>query len=206
MEPEVEEAVDEPTIKSTRHYIDNERLYEDFVWFHAEYQKFKDGIYEHPPKMTEYMGEAFIKIAQGFSNYHKFRRYTNAWKEDMIGNAIEACVRYTRAFDPSRSKNPFAYITKTVYTAFVKKIKAEKTQQYIKYKLFDDSDGFAAFSDDEDFGPSGGPELTDQYVDVLDFIDHFENSSAYAGKKVKKEVEVVEDKPEPKTGLAKLED
>jgi len=207
MEPD---KVDEEVVRGlreTRHYIDNERLYQDYVWFHGEYQKYKQGLIDEMPKMTEYMGEAFILIAQGYSNHHLFRGYTSSWKEDMIGNAIEACVRYTRAFNPSESRNPFAYITQTVRTAFIKKIKEEKTKQYIRYKLFVENGGFSAVQDDEDFAIMGGSVLSDQFVDALKFVDHFENSPAYGGKKPKAAVDEGSETTPPKVGLdAILED
>lgn len=204
MEPAIE--TDQPTVdlKAARNYIDNERLYNDFVWFHAEYQKFKDGIYESPPRMTEYMGEAFIKIAHGYSNHHRFRGYTNAWKEEMVGDVIEAMVRYSKAFDPARSKSPFSYLTYIAHTAMIKRIKTEKRQQYVKYKMFDACGGFSAQSD-SDFSEMGGTELTDQYMNALEFINHFETSPAYLGKKP---VEApIAEEPVKKVGLdAILED
>ena len=191
---EIEDEVEQPTadLKAARHYIDNAKLYEHFKWYHAEYQRYKDGILEKPPRATEYMGEAFIRIAHGYSNDYRFRGYTNAWKEEMVDEAIEACVRYCKSFDPAKSENPFSYITYICHTAFIKKIKAEKKNQYVRYKLYEMAGGFSAVTDAqdaEDFAELGGHEITDQFINAMEFIDHFETSSSYGGgsKKSKKQ-------------------
>ena len=43
-------------------------------------------------------------------------------------------------FDPEKSKNPFAYFTQITYFAFLRRIKKEKDQDKIKYKLMEAAD------------------------------------------------------------------
>ena len=38
-------------------------------------------------------------------------------------------------FDPSKSKNPFAYFTQIIYYAFIRRIQKEKKQQQVKQKM-----------------------------------------------------------------------
>ena len=38
-------------------------------------------------------------------------------------------------FDPSKSKNPFAYFTQIIYYAFIRRIQKEKKQQLVKSRL-----------------------------------------------------------------------
>jgi hypothetical protein len=186
------------TMKDTRNYVDNVKLLEDFKVYRSEYLKFRDGERDTMPRMSEYMGLCIMKIANGYSNHHRFRGYTNAWKDEMIGSAIEACVKYLKSFDPEKSDNPFSYITYAVHTAFINRIKVEKTAQYVRYKMFDACGGFNAVND---VGETDNPEMTEftsQYSDALEFINHFETSLAYAGKKPKVEAEAV---PKPLKGL-----
>ena len=58
----------------------------------------------------------------------------------MIGDAIENCLMYAANFDPEKSKNPFAYFTQITYFAFLRRIKKEKDQDKIKYKLMEAAD------------------------------------------------------------------
>ena len=53
----------------------------------------------------------------------------------MIFDGIENVVLYLNNFDPEKSDKPFAYITKIIYYAFLRRIAKEKKQLYIKYKI-----------------------------------------------------------------------
>ena len=61
------------------------------------------------------------------------------YKEDMISDGVENCVQYIDNFDPSKSKNPFAYFTQIVYYAFLRRIAKEKRQMDIKDKIIEKS-------------------------------------------------------------------
>ena len=118
------------------HYVDNKL-------FFAEMEKWKTDIAESdevddlPPKVTEYMGECFYKIATHLSYRPNFINYT--YREEMIGDGIENCIRYAKNFNPEKSKNPFAYFTQIIYYAFIRRITKEKKQTAIKQKIIDNT-------------------------------------------------------------------
>ena len=119
-----------------QHYVDNKL-------FFAEMQKWKKDIAEQeevddlPPMVTEYMGECFYKIATHLSYRPNFINYT--YREEMIGDGIENCIRYAKNFNPEKSKNPFAYFTQIIYYAFIRRITKEKKQTSIKQKIIDNT-------------------------------------------------------------------
>ncbi len=119
-----------------QHYVDNKL-------FFAEMQKWKEKIAEQeevddlPPMVTEYMGECFYKIATHLSYRPNFINYT--YREEMIGDGIENCIRYAKNFNPDKSKNPFAYFTQIIYYAFIRRITKEKKQTSIKQKIIDNT-------------------------------------------------------------------
>ena len=119
-----------------QHYVDNKL-------FFAEMQKWKEEIAEQeqvddlPPMVTEYMGECFYKIATHLSYRPNFINYT--YREEMIGDGIENCIRYAKNFNPDKSKNPFAYFTQIIYYAFIRRITKEKKQTQIKQKIIDNT-------------------------------------------------------------------
>ena len=119
-----------------QHYVDN-------MLFFAEMQKWKEKIAEQeevddlPPMVTEYMGECFYKIATHLSYRPNFINYT--YREEMIGDGIENCIRYAKNFNPDKSKNPFAYFTQIIYYAFIRRITKEKKQTSIKQKIIDNT-------------------------------------------------------------------
>ena len=114
------------------HYVDNKKFYGEMI----EYEKMireNQAVGDENPPITEYMGKCFWDIAVGLSNKPNFINYT--YKDEMIMDGIENCIRYCHNFDPEKSKNPFAYFTQIIYYAFLRRIEKEKKQTYIKFKM-----------------------------------------------------------------------
>jgi hypothetical protein len=125
--------------KKKIHYIDNKK----FLGSLRDYKEScvsaeKDGLED--PAIPEYIGECFMKIANGLSFRPNFIGYS--YKSEMISDAIENCLMYFRNFDPDKSKNPFSYFTTICYYAFVRRISKEKKQTMIKENLMARSDIF----------------------------------------------------------------
>ena len=109
------------------HYVDNKKFYAAIV-----------EIKENELEISDYVGQCFLDIAQGLSNRPNFINYT--FKDDMIFDGVENCIRYCHNFDPVNSKNPFSYFTQIIYYAFLRRIEKEKKQSYIKFKKTEMSD------------------------------------------------------------------
>ena len=114
-----------------KHYINNA----DFLAALIDYkEKCNNAKIEkkQPPAIPNYIGECFMKIAEGLSHKPNFINYT--YREEMMSDGIENCLMYFNNFDPTKSKNPFAYFTQIIYYAFLRRIMKEKKQLYVKYK------------------------------------------------------------------------
>ena len=85
------------------------------------------------PRITNYLGECFLKIATHLSYKPNFVNYM--FKDDMVCDGIENCVQYINNFDPAKSSNPFAYFTQIIHYAFLRRIQREKRQLEIKNKI-----------------------------------------------------------------------
>ena len=109
------------------HYVDNKKFYSEMVDLTNKRQLGEEC------EINEYIGKCFLDIAVGLSNRPNFINYT--FKDDMIFDGVENCVRYCYNFDPTKSKNPFSYFTQIIYYAFLRRIEKEKKQSYIKYKM-----------------------------------------------------------------------
>lgn len=118
------------------HYVDNKRLYTEMIKYVREYNEAKSQG-KVPPKASNYIGECIWLIANRLSTNRNFIGYT--YREEMIGDAIENCLRYLHNFNPDKSNNPFAYFTQIMYYAFLRRIEKEKKQSYIKYKSMENS-------------------------------------------------------------------
>ena len=116
---------------SSRHYINNKTLFEELCKYRERVQAAKaEG--KQLPRIPEYIGECFYKIATRLSTKYRFVNYT--YRDEMISDAIENCVMVVNGFDPAKSNNPFAYFTQVIRNAFFRRIMKEKKQTYIKYR------------------------------------------------------------------------
>ena len=125
--------------KKSEHYVNNR----DFLDAIIEYKKEIASAEEQglpKPRITNYLGECFLKIATHLSYKPNFVNYI--FKDDMISDGIENCIQYIRNFDPAKSSNPFAYFTQIINFAFLRKIQKEKRQLEVKNRIIEKS-GFA---------------------------------------------------------------
>lgn len=116
------------------HYVDNKKFYEEMKNYKALCREAEE-VGDEYPRIPNYIGECFYKIATKLSNRPNFNNYS--YKEEMIGDGIENCIHYVKSFNPDKSINPFAYFSQVVWNSFVHRIQKEKKQQYIKYKAMD---------------------------------------------------------------------
>ena len=139
-----------------------------------------------PPSIPNYIGECFMKIAEGLSHKPNFINYT--YRDEMISDGIENCLMYFDNFDPDKSNNPFAYFTQIIYYAFLRRISKEKKQLYVKYKATEQSGILNEFEmlEFED-GTSKQFEL---YDNIAEFIENYE--MAHEKKKEEKKPKGIE--------------
>ena len=120
--------------KKSEHYVNNK----EFLAAIIEYKRLvalADEAEKPRPRIPNYLGDCFLKIATHLSYKPNFVNYM--FKDDMICDGIENCVRYIHNFNPEKSKNPFAYFTQIIYYAFLRRIQQEKKQLEIKNKILE---------------------------------------------------------------------
>jgi len=134
--------------KKSEHYVNNKELLEALIVYRSKVEKDfseKNGRlptredrskhWEGKPKIPNYLGECFLKIATHLSYKPNFVNYM--FRDDMISDGIENCVQYIHNFDPEKSNNPFAYFTQIIHYAFLRRIQKEKKQLEIKTKIIE---------------------------------------------------------------------
>ncbi len=117
--------------KRVVNYINNKALYEHMIEYRASVLKAIDDGKPRPPP-TKYIAECAMKIVDGLASKKNFKNYS--FIEEMKGDALENVMMYIHNFDPEKSKLPFAYITRIVEFAFIRRINTERHQQYITHK------------------------------------------------------------------------
>jgi hypothetical protein len=131
--------------KRSEHYVNNKEFLEALIVYR---KKVSDAELEGKPKpkITNYLGECFLKIATHLSFKPNFVNYM--FKEDMISDGIENCIQYIHNFNPEKSQNPFAYFTQIIHYAFLRRIQREKRQLEIKNKILERTGFDEVFVDD----------------------------------------------------------
>ena len=155
-----DELGDSVEVKETNNYVDKEKLCQHLEVYRAEFMDFKKKRSEaeesarvdalerglskqeanaaakaaakalRRPTASDYIGYAILRTAQGIAMKHCYRNYP--FLEEMIGDAVENCVRYIHNFDPEETREPFSYITSSIERTFWRTIKKEKKKQYIQ--------------------------------------------------------------------------
>jgi len=122
--------------KKSEHYVNNKQLLEALIVYREKVAHAKENDLPKP-RITNYLGECFLKIATHLSYKPNFVNYM--FRDDMISDGIENCVQYIHNFDPEKSRNPFAYFTQIIHYAFLRRIQKEKKQLDIKTKIIEKS-------------------------------------------------------------------
>jgi len=167
-------------MSKTKHYINNA----DFLKALTDYKekcKIASESNKPTPEIPNYIGECWMKIAEGLSHKPNFINYPH--REDMIGDGIENCLMYFNNFDPAKSKNPFAYFTQIIYYAFLRRIGKEKKQLYVKYKA---TEQFGILDEYEMMDSDGNTMQFQLYDNIADFIETFEETKNKKKKPAKK--------------------
>jgi hypothetical protein len=109
-----------------RHYVNNKDFYEAIV-------KYKEKL-EHQPdaRIPDYIGVCIVRICERLSTKPNFVGYT--FRDEMVADGVENCIKSVHLFKIDRTNNPFAYFTQIAWNAFLRRIALEKKEQYLKHK------------------------------------------------------------------------
>ena len=131
--------------KKSIHYVNNKEFLAALIQYKKEIKEAQERG-DPKPRITNYLGECFLKIATHLSFKPNFVNYI--FKDDMISDGIENCVQYIHNFDPEKSQNPFAYFTQIIHYACLGRIQREKRQLEIKNKILERTGFDEVFFDD----------------------------------------------------------
>jgi hypothetical protein len=125
--------------KDKPHYVNN-RQFSYAVVDYVNSVLLAESENREVPKVTNYIAECFLKIAEGLSHKSNFIRYT--YREEMVMDAVENCLRAIHNYNIEAATrtglpNAFAYFTQICYYAFLRRIAKEKKQQDVKFKYIE---------------------------------------------------------------------
>ena len=154
--------------RRSEHYVNNKEFLAAIVAYKKSIVEAEE-LGNPKPRITNYLGSCFLKIATHLSYKPNFVNYM--FKDDMICDGIENCVQYINKFNPEKSSNPFAYFTQIIHYAFLRRIQKEKKQLEIKTKIIEKSGYSEVFTDD---GMMAGSES--DYNTIKDNINYRYNT------------------------------
>ena len=161
--------------KDRPHYVNNREFSEAVEQYVIEKNiALANGI--TPPKVTDYIAQCFLNIANGLANKSNFSRYT--FKEEMVMDAVENCLRAINNYSigtETRTGNPngFSYFTQISWYAFLRRIAKEKNQVELKNRFLASSAVSDFLINNTDTNSIEHREAYQYFVDALrEKIDH----------------------------------
>lgn len=150
------------------HYVNNKEFSQAVVDY-VNLVKHAKTTNTEIPRITEYIGRCFLRIAEGLSHKPNFVRYT--YREEMVMDGVENCIKAimnynVEAATRTGSPNAFAYFTQINYYAFIRRIMKEKKQQDIKFRYIEHA-GIEDFMSQSIDGQDIMSGYADGFIDVL---------------------------------------
>ena len=150
--------------KKTEHYVDNKKFLEEMKKYRKKVLSARNRNHRDP-KINDYIGECFLKIAEGLSHKGNFVRYT--YREEMVMDAVENCLKAIENYNlevatRTGKPNAFAYFTQIAWYAFLRRIQKEKKQTVIKQRMIAEAN-----YDDMTLQPGEDREFRNQFTEFL---------------------------------------
>jgi hypothetical protein len=114
------------------HYVDNDEMLAAWLAFQDDRKK-AEAEGKPEPVVPRYLAECILKICHRTAYKYNFINYS--YRDEMILDAIENCLRGINTFDPERSKYIFSYYTTAAWNAFIRRIQKEAKEAAIKGKM-----------------------------------------------------------------------
>jgi hypothetical protein len=148
-------------------YIDKAQLLDLILLYQAKVKQAKEEG-KKPPRMPDTIGLVIERIAEGIAQRGNFRNYT--FIDEMKRDSIVDCVKAVNLFDVNKlgkegKPNPFGYLSRTVWYAFLGRIASEKKKHQTQLDMMFDpnTENFARLEGDNSFYDDGKADLTDFY-------------------------------------------
>jgi DNA-directed RNA polymerase specialized sigma subunit len=149
--------------KVKKHYVNNADFLEAITKYKKECEDSR-AKGKQIPVIPDYIGNCIFHIANRLATRPNFSGYS--FREDMVMDGVENCLKYIEKFDPEKSTNPFAYFTQVIWFAFLQRIAKEKKFLYTKLKS---SQSMIALGETH----TGGSEIALNLNIDADYIDAF---------------------------------
>ena len=117
-------------------YLDNDQFLQSLIRYRLALDAWRSHLRKHPrsrrpkPPLPDDIALTVMTIARRLATRADFAQHP--FVDELVSDAVYACVRYIDRFDPARSSNPFGYFTFTCRNAFLRRIRKEARQDQLK--------------------------------------------------------------------------
>ena len=148
--------------KKKEDYCDKQELLKELILYRKAFYDAQNAD-EPRPQINNRLAKMIMDICHHYSFSPNFINYP--YREEMVGDAIENVIKYVHNFDREKAVNPdkpqpFAYITRIAWGAFVRRIKREKKEMKKKAKYIQESGFYETLMDEI-------PENDKSYIEYL---------------------------------------
>jgi hypothetical protein len=145
-------------------YIDNATFTESIIKYRQECFDADEAGLERPVIPND-IAKGFLLLATRLSYSPNFVNYS--YRSEFISEAMIVCCSKITNFDPTITKNAFAYFTQLCWYSFIGVINEEKKEAYVKAKSF-----YNAI--EENGNPFEAGEVEEEHDIQSDFIPYFD--------------------------------
>lgn len=112
-------------VKKGNHYIDKKEFHEEMVAFKTDPENIRRVENGERPIVPNSIAEKILLLCEKHTYNHKFGdRFP--FRDEMMLDAVETCIRYIWNYDHVKYDNPFGYFNRIAAQDFIKRIKKEK--------------------------------------------------------------------------------
>lgn len=160
------------------YYLDKQEFLNKIIDYRRTCRKAKKAK-KAKPKIPDDIALCIVKIAENAAKGSRYSGYT--FRDIMIADAVENCIRYFENFNPRHvKKNPFGYFSQCCIYAFWRTIENEKKELYGKYKIAQQAGIMGEFGletvDGDDSNGADNIQQQQVYDNINDFIRKYEDS------------------------------
>lgn len=169
--------------KKSNNYIDNKEFYAEMVEYIKECE-IATSNEQSRPNPSDSICLKIMAICNNLSKRHNFSGYP--YKDIMVGDAIENCIRYIDRFNYVKYNSPYAYFTTIAWQSFVNRINQEKQEFRKKIKYIHNLSVDQVFSDLQDH--DNAEDFDNDYVKFLQenyLADQASDGDLLSTKKIK---------------------
>lgn len=112
-------------VKKGNHYIDKHAFHEEMVAFKTDPKNIERVENGERPIVPESIAKKIMLLCEKHTYNYKFGdRFP--FRDEMMLDAVETCIRYIWNYDHVKYDNPFGYFNRIAAQDFIKRIKKEK--------------------------------------------------------------------------------